>query len=140
MLIALLCKCLNSRERIAKRFQKWSQKKCPSFRSYLGLWVHKTISCLRCKVIWYLLFVVLIFNLQRFFSQFCLSIQMLHGTFHLKGAFTNYVDKFWFLFDHLPPSVDIFWLMNVDKNWHFLTTYPPSFVNVVCECPPTEIW
>ena len=28
---------------------------------------------------------VLIFNLQRHFSHFCLSIQMLHGTFHLNG-------------------------------------------------------
>ena len=87
MSIALQCTCPNSKERIAKIFQKLSQEKCPSFRSYLGLWVHKTISCLRYKVVWYLLFVifVLIFNLQRYFSHFCLSIQMLHGTFHLNG-------------------------------------------------------
>ena len=31
------------------------------------------------------------------------------------GPFTNWVDKFLDLFDHLPPSVDIFYLINVDK-------------------------
>ena len=35
-------------------------------------------------------------------------------------------------FDPLPPYVDIFYLINVDKNW---TTYPLLLVNVVCERP-----
>ena len=34
-------------------------------------------------------------------------------------------------FDHLPPSVYIFYGMNVYK----MTTYPPPLVNVVCEGP-----
>ena len=50
------------------------------------------------------------------------------GSTYLKlfsqGSFTNYVDKFLAFFDHIPPSVYIFYLMNVDKNQHFLTTYP----------------
>ena len=32
-----------------------------------------------------------------------------------KGSFKNYVDKIWTLFDHLPPFVDIFYGLNVDK-------------------------
>ena len=37
-----------------------------------------------------------------------------------KGAFTNYVDKFMTFFDHLPPYVDIFYGINVDKKRTFL--------------------
>ena len=36
-----------------------------------------------------------------------------------KGAFTNYVDKFFAFFDHLSPSVDIFYLIMVDKSRNF---------------------
>ena len=50
-----------------------------------------------------------------------------------KGSFTNYVDKFLAFFDHLPPSVDIFYLINVDKKSTFLDYLPPPLVNVVCE-------
>ena len=32
-----------------------------------------------------------------------------------KGAFTNYVDKILSYFDDLPPYVDIFYLIKVDK-------------------------
>ena len=32
------------------------------------------------------------------------------------GSLTNYVDKFVAFFDHLPLSVDIFYLVNVDIN------------------------
>ena len=56
-----------------------------------------------------------------------------------KGSFTNYVDKVLAFFDHLPPSVDIFYLMNVDKKQHFWTTYPPFLVNVVCERPLRQL-
>ena len=52
-----------------------------------------------------------------------------------RGAFTNYVDKFLDFFDQLPPCVDIFYLISVDKNKHFWTTYPPPLVNIVCERP-----
>ena len=38
-------------------------------------------------------------------------------------------------FDHLPPCVDIFYGMDVEKNEHFMTTYLPRLVNVVCEWP-----
>ena len=36
-------------------------------------------------------------------------------------------------FDHLPPSVYIFYGMKVYKKLIFLNTYPPPLVNVVCE-------
>ena len=39
-------------------------------------------------------------------------------------------------FDHLPPSVYIFYGIKVYKKLIFLTTYPPPLVNVVCERPP----
>ena len=58
-----------------------------------------------------------------------------------KGAFTNYVDKFLAFFDHLPPYVDIFYPIFLDKKYiHFWTTYPPLLVNVVCERPLTFEW
>ena len=52
----------------------------------------------------------------------------------VKGAFTNFVDKFFSFFDHLPPYVDIFYLINVDKN----STCPPFLVNIVFEQPLTS--
>ena len=52
-----------------------------------------------------------------------------------KGSFTNYVDKILAFFDHLFPSVDICYGMNVHKNWTFWTTYLPRLVNVVCDRP-----
>ena len=36
-------------------------------------------------------------------------------------------------FDHLPPSVYIFYGIKVYKKSIFLTTYPPLLVKVVCE-------
>ena len=41
-------------------------------------------------------------------------------------------------FDHLPPSVYIFYGIMVCKKSIFLTTYPPPLVNVVCERPLRE--
>ena len=38
-------------------------------------------------------------------------------------------------FDHLPPSVYIFYGIKVYKKSIFLTTYPPPLVNVVYEWP-----
>ena len=49
------------------------------------------------------------------------------------GLFTNYVDKNLAFFYHVPPSVYISYLMNIDKNRYFLTIYP--LVNVVYERP-----
>ena len=43
-----------------------------------------------------------------------------------KGSFKNYVDKFLAYFDHLPPSVGIFQLMNFDKKSTFLDYLPLS--------------
>ena len=51
------------------------------------------------------------------------------------GSFTNYVDNILVFFDHLPPCVDNLYVMNVDKNGHFKTTYLPRLINVVCERP-----
>ena len=45
----------------------------------------------------------------------------------LKGLFSNYVDKIFF--DHLPPCIDIFYGMNVDKKWTFLDLPTSS-----CKC------
>ena len=52
-----------------------------------------------------------------------------------KGPFNNHVDIILLFFDHPPTSVDIFYVLNVDKNGYFQTTYPPPFVHVVIECP-----
>ena len=42
-----------------------------------------------------------------------------------RGAFTNYVENILaFFFDHLPPCVDIFYGMNVEKKWTFLDHLP----------------
>ena len=41
-------------------------------------------------------------------------------------------------FDRLPLSVDIFYVMNVDKKWTFLDHLPPPLINVVCERPLKE--
>ena len=44
--------------------------------------------------------------------------------------------SFCLFFDHLPSSVGIFYLINVDKkSQHCWTTYLPLLVNVVCEGP-----
>ena len=63
------------------------------------------------------------------------QVQMMKWHLYNKGPFTNYVDKFLAFFDHLPTSVDIFYLMNIDKKSKIWTTYPLLLVNVVCECP-----
>ena len=47
-----------------------------------------------------------------------------------KGSFTNYVDKILAFFDHLPPCVDIFYGITVDKKWTFLDHLPTS----ACKC------
>ena len=51
-------------------------------------------------------------------------------------AFFNYVDKSLAFFDHLPPYVDISYLIRVSKKSTFLDYLPtpPSLVNVVKEC------
>ena len=53
--------------------------------------------------------------------------------YYTKGAFTNYVDIFLPVFDHLPPFVDSFYLIN------FWATYPPLLLNVVCGWPPNYV-
>ena len=58
-------------------------------------------------------------------------------TIFSKGLFTNYVDKIVAFLDHLPPCVDIFYGMNIDKNGYW-TTYLPRLVNVVCEQPLSQ--
>ena len=51
------------------------------------------------------------------------------------GSFTNYVDKILAIFDHLPPSLDIFYGINVDKKSIFSTN---PLVNIVCEYPRSD--
>ena len=43
-----------------------------------------------------------------------------------RGPFTKYVDKILAFFDHLPPCVDIFYGMDIDKKWTFLDYLPTS--------------
>ena len=50
-----------------------------------------------------------------------------------RGSFKNHVDIILLFFDHPPTSVDIFYVLNLDKKGNFLTTYPPSVVHVVFE-------
>ena len=48
------------------------------------------------------------------------------GHSRVSRSFTNYVDKILAFFDHLPPRVDIFCGINVDKKWTFLDQLPTS--------------
>ena len=51
------------------------------------------------------------------------------------GPSKNYVDKILTIFDYLPTSMWTFFTLKVDKKKHFLTTYLPHLVHVVCERP-----
>ena len=52
------------------------------------------------------------------------------------GLFTNYVDRILAFFDHLPPSVDIFYCINIDKKTRFLDYLLPFS----CKCSLFEIF
>ena len=58
--------------------------------------------------------VVLIGNLQLIYQNLVLYTPVISFNLVL-GSFTNYVDKILAFFDHLPPCVDIFYGMNIDK-------------------------
>ena len=64
-------------------------------------------------------------ELDRQLIPFKITVSRLHEQCRNNptGLFTNYVDNF---FDHLPPSVAIFYIMNVDKNSTFLDLLPSS--------------
>ena len=70
-------------------------------------------------------------------KEICLHFFLYHCSVHtkklIKGLFTNYVDKILAFFDHLPTSIDIFYLMNVHEKLTFLDYLPPPLVNIVCE-------
>ena len=51
------------------------------------------------------------------FSEFWYSMEEVLGMG--KRSFTNYVDNILAISDLLPPCVDIFYGMNVDKMWTF---------------------
>ena len=57
-----------------------------------------------------------------------------------KGAFTNYLDEFLAFFDHLPPCVDIFYLINIDKNKTFLDYLPTSSCKSSLWTPPNDVY
>ena len=57
---------------------------------------------------------------QQSFSEFTARYVLVKLS---RGPFTNYVDKILAFFDHLPPSVDIFYRMNVDKKGTFLDPF-----------------
>ena len=54
-----------------------------------------------------------------------------------KVSFNYDVDIIVPFLDHLPTS--IFYALNVDKNMHFWTTYPPHLVHVVIERPLRDL-
>ena len=54
-----------------------------------------------------------------------------------KRTFNDYVDIFFSIFDHLHNVTWTFLTLNMDKNRHFWTTYPPLLVCVVIEGPQT---
>ena len=54
-----------------------------------------------------------------------------------RGAFTIYVYNSAHIFDHPPTFVYNFYAINVYKFSGYLTTHPPSIVNVNCERPLT---
>ena len=56
-----------------------------------------------------------------------------------KGSFNNYVDMILPFFAHLPTSTWTFFTLNVDQNWHFLSTYPPHLVHVIFEKNPRNL-
>ena len=63
-------------------------------------------------------------NYERFFfgRHRCFTLKWLDA----QGSFTNYVDKILAFLDHLPPCVDVFYLILVDKKWTFLDHLPTS--------------
>ena len=76
-------------------------------------------------------------QINQFFSIFFFSKTIL-----IRGRLQTTLTIFW-LFDHLPPCIDMFCLIIVDKNWTFYdfrTTYPPLLVNVVCKQPINNIY
>ena len=59
-----------------------------------------------------------------------------HGT---RGRSQTTMTRFWLFFDHLPPWVDIFYGMNVDKKWTFLAHLPTSSCKRSLWMTPTEM-
>ena len=51
------------------------------------------------------------------------------------GAFNNYVDQIFTFFDPLPPCVDSFYILSMDKNRHFWP-FSPSSCPRSCWMPP----
>ena len=64
---------------------------------------------------------------------------ILHWEIFLKGSFKNSLDKILTIFDYLSTSTWKCFTLNLDKNNHFLTTYPPHLVHVVFERPLIEL-
>ena len=67
----------------------------------------------------------------------------LEYSFQVKESFNNHVDIISRFFDHPPTSVDIFYVLNVDKFGKILTTYLTPIVHMVIEWPLSEfeqIW
>ena len=58
--------------------------------------------------------------------------------FWVRGRSQIRLRRFWFFWDHLPPSFDIFYLINIDKKSTFWTTYPPPLLNKVLWMHPSR--
>ena len=57
--------------------------------------------------------------------------------FVVVGRSQTTLTNFWLFFDHLPPSVDIFYLINVDKKSTFLDYLTPSSCQRSLWTPPS---
>ena len=67
------------------------------------------------------------------------ALERERGASSCLGAFTIDVYNFLHLFDHPPTFVYNFYAINIYKFSRFLTTHPPSIVNVICERPLIQL-
>ena len=77
--------------------------------------------------------------LQQIFLQVNNFFRLAMFSLLFLGSFPNYVDKILAFLDHLPPSIDIFYYMNVDKKSTFLDYLPPSSCNPSLRTTPYSI-
>ena len=61
------------------------------------------------------------------------KIEGCQNIYNNKGPFNDYAGITLPFFDHVPTSTFTILTLNMDKNWYFLTTYPPFPVHVVKE-------
>ena len=98
---------------------------------WFNIWTSGTVWATRWGV------ALAVFSNINGFRDFLRSSLILILHMHTKLAFNNYVGNILSFFDHPPTSRWTCLTLNVDKNGHFLTTYPSHLVYVVFERPPS---